>query len=454
MKKKNLLLLVALLFLYALWQRASGQTVLDNYIKHGLNSNLALKQQTFDLQKAKLDLERAKALFYPQVGFNAQYTLASGGRTIDVPLGDLLNNVYSSLNQLTSSTKFPQVKNQSIQFLPNDYHETKIEVSLPIYNPSLNYNKKIKEEMINTQQQHVNLYRRELVFNIKQAYFQYLQASKAVDIYNNALATVNESLRLNEKLVKNRVATKEAVLKARAEVSKVQASLSDAIQKNKNAAAYFNFLLNQPLDDSIAYDSSLLASLQTEMHITIDVPENREELQQLKSTEKVLENNLKLNETYKLPTLSGFYNVGYQGYGYKFNDKQFFQLGGLQLKWNIFNGNNNKLKAKQAQIDIDAIKNIYDDAEKQLLLQVTTTYNTYKSAIEALYSANDEVISTKEVYRLAERRYQEGEALQIELIDARTDMTNAEIKYSLAQLAVLNKAAELERVMATYNLPD
>jgi len=43
--------------------------------------------------------------------------------------------------------------------------------------------------------------------------------------------------------------------------------------------------------------------------------------------------------------------------------------------------------------------------------------------------------------------------LQIELIDARTEMTNAEIKYSLTQLAVLNKAAELERVMATYQLP-
>lgn len=453
MKKKNLLLFMALLFLHALWQRASGQTVLDSYIKRGLDSNLALKQQTFDLQKAKLDLERAKALFYPQVGFNAQYTLASGGRTIDVPLGDLLNNVYSSLNQLTSSTKFPQVQNQSIQFLPNDFHETKVEVSMPIYNPSLNYNKKIKEEMINTQQQQVNLYKRELVFNIKQAYFKYLQASKAVDIYNNALATVNENLRFNEKLVKNQAATKEAVLKARAEVSKVEASLTDAVQQQKNAVAFFNFLLNQPLEETITYDSSLVTSFQTEMHINIDVPENREELQQLKSTQKVLETNLKLNETYKLPTLNGFYNIGYQGYGYKFNDKQFFQLGGLQLKWNIFSGNNNKLKAKQAQIDIDAIKNKYDYAEKQLLLQVTTTYNTYQSSIAALRSANDEITSTKEVYRLAQRRYQEGEALQIELIDARTEMTNAEIKYSLAQLAVLTKAAELERAMATYQLP-
>src|SRR6516225_6846842 len=125
MNNKNLLL-IALFFLYAFEPRALGQSVLDNYVKVGLTSNVALKQQTFDLEKARLDLERAKAMFYPQIDFNAQYTLASGGRTIDVPIGDLLNNVYSSLNKLTSSTKFPQVHNQSIQLLPNDFQETKV----------------------------------------------------------------------------------------------------------------------------------------------------------------------------------------------------------------------------------------------------------------------------------------------------------------------------------------
>jgi outer membrane protein TolC len=118
-------------------------------------------------------------------------------------------------------------------------------VSVPIYNPSLGYNKKIKEELINTNKLELNKYKRELVFNIKQAYFQYLQALKAVDIYNNALITVNESLRLNEKLVKNNAATKDVMLKAKAEVSKVETSLAGAEQNKNNAAAYFNFLLKQ-----------------------------------------------------------------------------------------------------------------------------------------------------------------------------------------------------------------
>jgi outer membrane protein TolC len=452
MTKKTQFKLIPLLLLFLLAKQSFSQQILNVYVKEGLDNNLAIRQQSFDLEKARLDLERAKALFYPQVGANAQYTLASGGRKIDVPLGDLLNNVYSSLNDLTSTSKFPQVQNQSIQFLPNNFQDTKIEVSVPIYNPSLGYNKKIKEELVNTNQLVLDQYKRELVFNIKQAYFQYLQALKSVDIYNNAFATVNESLRLNEKLVKNNVATKDVVLKAKAEVSKVETSLAEAEQNKKNTAAYFNFLLNKPLEESITIDTALVQSLQKEVAVSLDVPSNREELERLKSSAKVLETNLKLNDTYKFPTLNGFYNIGFQGYGYKFTNDQFYQLGGLQLKWNIFSGNDNKLKSKQAQLDIDAIQNQYSDAEKKLLLQVRTTYNTYQAALKALRSSNDEVTSTKEVYRLMQSRYIQGSALQIELIDARTEMTTAELKYSLAQLAVLNKAAELERAMATYKL--
>jgi len=70
----------------------------------------------------------------------------------------------------------------------------------------------------------------------------------------------------------------------------------------------------------------------------------------------------------------------------------------------------------------------------------------------AMRYANDEVLSTREEFRLIENKYKQGESLQIELIDARTQMTNAEIKYSLAQLAVLDRAAALERATASYSL--
>lgn len=446
---KNIALLCMMLAASA---QLPAQSILDTYLKKGLDSNLQLKQKSFDVEKARLDLDRAKALFYPQVEVNSQYTLATGGRSQDIPIGDLLNNVYTSLNQLTSSNKFPQVQNQSIKFLPNNFQDTKIAVAMPVYNPELKLNRSIKEEMINGRLAEIEVYKRDLVKNIKQAYYQYLQAEKALEIYNNALAVVNENLRVSEKLVKNTVATRDVVLKSKTQVSQVQTSLAGAMENKKNAAAYFNFLLNQPFETPVEKDTSIYNSLNTRQTVTAEIPAGREELAQIKSGQKALQTSLKLNESFKLPRLNAFYNIGFQGFGFNVFDKQFYQLGGLQLTWNIFKGNDNKLKIKQTQADIQQLQTQYNDVEKQLQLQVTTTYNAYLTAVQTLQSAADETESTREAYRLTDKKYREGQALQIELIQARTEMTNAEIKYSLAQLAVLTKSAELERVTAAYTL--
>ena len=100
----------------------SGQknTVLDGYIREGLANNAALKTAQFDVERNLNALEQAQTLFMPQVNFQMQYTLAVGGRSQSLPIGDLLNPVYSTLNKLTQSSSFPSIENQAIKFLPNN----------------------------------------------------------------------------------------------------------------------------------------------------------------------------------------------------------------------------------------------------------------------------------------------------------------------------------------------
>ena len=438
--------------------------VLEGYIRIGLDSNLVLRQRGFDLQKALIDLKRAQSLFYPQAGFSSQYTVARGGRSQDIPVGDLLNGVYSTLNQLTASNKFPQVGNQSIQFLPNDYHDTKVEVTLPLINTDLRHNREVSSEMINTRRADLDVYRRELVQQIRQAYYQFLQAGKAVEIYTNALGLVKENRRVSEKFVENRMATKEIVLRAQAQVSQVESSLIEAKNKVRNARAYFNFLLNRPLDADVQTDEGLF-SLQTDttggglplpaaeaaaLRSSPGVPAGREELARLGSMQRILASNLRYSRNYLVPKLSAFYDVGFQGFGFRFNSEQFYQLAGVQLVWPLFKANDNKYKVRQSEIDVKAVGDQYRELTQQLTLQVQTSANDYYSAVEALQSLTDEVASARETYRLAERRFKEGNAIQIELIDARTQMTSAELRYSLACLTVLDRAADLERVNATY----
>src|ERR1700761_1887505 len=164
-KRIVLFLLIAVIGLQQL--AAQKSQALDDYIHLGLDSNLALHQRNFDLGRAQLDLKRAQSLFYPQAGFSSSYTLANGGRTQSIPIGDLLNGVYSTLNQLTNSNKFSQVSNQSIAFLPNDFHDTKMEVTLPILDIDLQHNKDVNRETINVRRADRDVYRRDLVRGIR-----------------------------------------------------------------------------------------------------------------------------------------------------------------------------------------------------------------------------------------------------------------------------------------------
>jgi outer membrane protein len=441
---------IGIVGILAACSRANAQAVLDNYIKKGLSGNLALQQKNFDLQQSQLDLQRAKTLFYPQACIASQYTLASGGRKQNLPIGDLMNPVYSTLNQLTGQSKFPQIENQTINFLPNNFHDTRVEVSMPIVNSDIYYNRAIKKELIQTQQVEIDIYKRELVKNIKEAYYQYLQAGKAVAIYTNALALASENLRVSEKLMQNSMGTKESVLRARAQVSQVKSSFIAAGNQQQNALAYFNFLLNQSLDAPVTTDSTVLEQVNTSISTALEVPTRREELAKLQSAQKAVSTGIKMNRSYLVPKLNAFYNIGFQGFGFHFNSDQFYQLGGLQLKWDLFKANDNKYKIQQSQLDLQQLETQYKNVEQQLSLQVRTSLNNYRSAVQTLQSTADEVQSTQETYRFAERRFREGQALQIELIDARTQLTNAQLNYSLAQLAVLTRAAELERVTASY----
>ena len=151
---------------------AQGRSALDTYISQGLNSNESIRQQDLLLQKNIYALQEAKSLFFPNVDFKTDYTKASGGRTIDIPVGDLVNQVYSTLNTLTGTNKFPQLKNESILLNPDNFYDARFHTTMPLLNAELIYNKRIKHQQVDLQKTEVVLYKRELVKDIKTAYFK------------------------------------------------------------------------------------------------------------------------------------------------------------------------------------------------------------------------------------------------------------------------------------------
>lgn len=442
-----------LCLLLTVFQISYGQnSILDQYIRDAFDNNEGLKQQQIDLNQALYALKEAKSYFLPHISFNATYTKAQGGRTIDLPVGDMLNPVYSSLNQLTMSHQFPQIQNESILLNPDNFYDIKLHTTLPLINMELIYNKQIKKELISQQDAALKVYQRELVKDIKVAYYRYDQAIQSVHAYRNALELTRENIRVNESLLRNGKSNGTALTRAQAEKQKVEAAMNEAQNTVKNAQAYFNFLLNRSLDEAIVSDSSSNRQVETLLHQNESMME-REELQQLKTTSAIYEIHTKMQKSYLLPKLNTFLDAGSQSFAYNITDRSLYYFWGLNLQWDLFAGGKNTNKIRLSESDLQKSHSKYKETEKAFELQHQQARNNFNTAVLNYNNAVAQLNFAEQYLNDQNKVYKEGQLLYIELIDAQHQFTQAQIQMGIARSEIQIANAMLERVRAAYPLP-
>jgi outer membrane protein TolC len=427
---------------------AYSQSHLDRYIEAGLENNEIIKQKNFDINKSLYALQEAKSLFYPSVGLVANYTVADGGRTIDIPIGDMLNPVYSTLNQITNSNSFPSLQNQSVLINPNNFYDVKIHTTMPLLNYEIIYNKKIKAQQTTLQKIELEIYCRELVKDIKIAYYKYLQSMEGIKIYENALSIVKENQRVNRSLFKNDKINRTAVLRSDNEVTRIEANLETAANTAKNAKSYFNFLLNRKLDTDIEIDENMVPPTE----VLSENTENREELQKLNQAKEINDNVFQMTRSNWFPKLSGFADFGFQDFDFRVDKSSRYYFAGLSLEWSIFSGNKNKYKMKQVDEDSKKISSQIDNVKQQLLLQFEVSQNNLKSALEQYQSDTKQKETAKKYNDDVTRLYKEGMAIYIELLDAQNQVINTQLNANITLYNSWIAFAELERANATFNL--
>lgn len=431
---------------------AAQQPVLDRYIDSAFANNIVLQQKNISLERAGAALDIAKGWFLPTVSFQMGYQTAGGGRDINLPLGDMLNGVYSTLNQLTGSNNFPQLNNQRINFLPNNFYDAKVRTTMPVYNPDLRFNKKIAEQQIVLNEYEVDIYKRQLVQSIKTAYFNYLTALRSVAIYRNALELANEGKRVNQKLLDNGKGLPAYVLRSNSEIEQVNAQINTAEQQAENAKLYFNFLLNREQASAIdtSYNPDEEISTIGGMLTTQPLSVNREELKALQQAVTINETVWQMNKQVYMPRLNAFLDLGSQAEDWKINSQSRYYLFGLQLEVPIFAGNRNKNKIKQSQLDVQAARLNLEQVRQQLSLGSSAARNTLKASWQTYTATEKQLEAASSYQRLIERGYREGSNTFIETVDARNQFTQAQLLQVINQYKVLIAAADLERETASY----
>lgn len=436
---------------FLLWLLASSISplaaqTLDDYIREGLEKNLALRQQRLALDVSNETVGEARGGFLPSITLNARATELYGNV---INLGNLINPAYATLNQLTGSNAFPT--NLDIR-LPLQ-RETKVEVRQPLIQPKVLFNYQIKAHLRDATEAETEAKTRELISQIKTAYLNYAKTLKVVELYAETVPLLEENVRVNQSLVKNEKATLDALYRAEAELADVKQKQADALRLNDASKQFFNFLLDRPLASPIVLvsDSSFtVPSLSLES--AQEKAKAREEFKQIQSGADAAEKAVSIYTADFLPTLSLGIDYGFQGNRYDFSSDQDFATVSLVAQWNIFNGFQDKSKRQQATLEANRLKTRYKELESQIALQVRATFDEARVAAQNISVAEARLKAAEESFKLVSKKYAQGQASQVEFLDSRTAFTNAGINAIITRYDALIKQAELERVAATFNL--
>jgi outer membrane protein TolC len=382
-------------------------------------------------------------LFFPSVTLDSRYSEQSGA----LNLGDFINPAYAALNQLRGTNDFPTNLDLTLPLA----HESRLRLTQPLFNETIRRNYAIARNRHAGQEARWLGAARRLAADVQTAYLSVAAARSAAAVYEASLALVAENERVTERLLAAGRGTPDAVFRARAERSDVAQRLAEAREQVDAAARALNQLLGRPLDAPVAAipDSGLTFELTIgEDSAAASALARREELAQVDAGIGAADAAVGLATAAFLPSVSLAVDYGFQGQAVRFDRENDYWVASVVVSWNLFNGGRDVARRSGARAAADRQRVTRRDLEERIRLEVRQAYAAAVVARAGIATAEDRVTAARRTFDLVRRRYEEGVASQIEFLDARTQLTNAELNRTLTAYRYAIRFVDLERAAA------
>lgn len=436
---------------------------LQPLLDEALQANLELRAGGASVEQRLAALDQARARYLPVLEFAARYTVADGGRTIDFPVGDLLNPVYATLDEMLLASgqpaRFPRVSNETIPLLREHEQETRVVLEQPIYEPRIGPAVNANRAQLDRAEADLAGLRTRIVRDVKQAYYTWLAANQGVAVLDATLDAARANLAANESLYRNGRVTRDLVYRAEADVLEIEQSRLAAASRVRIARSYVNLLRNAPLTDALpeavvddatveryrARFVSTLAGRRLDAPMLQDLAaDRREELRSLDAAIVAGEAQQDLARAAFKPTLALGAEAGIQGTDYGFGVEERYVLASLVLRWNAFRGGADQAALREARALTAELRATRDLASQQVRLEVQQALENLEVADASLATAAKRTEAASGAFRITSRKRDLGQINQAEFIDARRAYTDAALNLTRVRAEFLGRLAELE----------
>lgn len=323
-----------------------------------------------------------------------------------------------------------------------------IEVRQPLaqlYGIGLNVDKLVVEQQIGDQR--LRSKQQSVALDVKQEYYEILKTQSALEATLESIAFYGSLVEIVANRVEERTALEYELLDTEARLAKAR---HDELQQNNDLTNHkerLNELMGRDIETpfTVTAVANLPAPVtdpeQAEAQALAQRPETQEA--RLKLAQAELEERIKKADYFPDVDLTASYvKLGNTDF---IPDEYFFV--GVTARWEFFDWGRKSDELSKARRSISEAKNSIREADHQVVADVNQRIRDLENAKSLVQVTAMAQKAAREKLRVTTNKYREQAALLDDLLQAESDLAEANSDHQEATLAVLSATAELEKAL-------
>ena len=440
---------------------------LDEAIGYAFQNSTSIKSSLLNVKDADLLIRENKTSALPKVNaeVNLQHfvlqpgvpasALGFGNDPVSVYSNTYTNNRFKALeekNGITAAPFTPPVSDGKLKFqLKNNFNggvtvnQLLFSGSYPLAIRASNFFK----DLVNVQSAKKQDSLRNVVID---AYLPTL-------LIDESVKTLDKNIQNLEKTLADAKATFKAGFIEQLDVDRLEFSINNLIAQKDNLVRQreiplnaLKLTINFPLENKLELNDDINSLLkpfsETELAEAVDY-QNRFEIKELNATKKLVELNVELVRSTRLPTVVAFGN-----YQYSFQGNQFSNLFGvasalvgIKATYPIYDSNERKIKTQRAILSLEQFNMVRGDIERVITFQVGNARIAIVNAQKNLENQQKNLALAEKIYNVTQKKYKEGVGSSLELTTAERDIYAAQQTVRQAQYDLLVAQRSLRKAL-------
>ena len=329
-----------------------------------------------------------------------------------------------------------------------------LSVSLPVFAPALYKSISLTSTDVNLAVEKSRASRLDMVNQVTKAFFQLLLAQDSYEVLLKSYKQSEDNYNVVKAKYEQGTVSEYDKISADVQMRSLKPTVVSARNGVNLANLQLKVLMGMESDVKVAVEGNL-KDYEMSMFTRQAMPRpdnliNNSTLKQLELNALQLKQNLKLQYTNFMPTLSANFQYMYTSMNDNFKFKEYdwrpYSTLGLNLTIPLFKGSN-FTKLKQTRIQMKQLEENRINTERQLTMQATSYLDNMAASSEQVVSNKEAVFQAEKGRTIAEKRYEVGKGTILELNSSEVALTEAKLTYNQSIYDYLVAKADLDLVM-------